>query len=297
MKLINRFLPEFLFSGRDDLSTSDKDVFVKKNRRQGYTAILFQGSLFLIIIGLAIYIFLLVNTVAFNKNKLPQIILWVWERPENLLFINDQNIGAAFLAGSVVFTDTEIILTPRKQPLSVNPETKLISVVRIDNLIKNKEILLTDYHFYQTADFIRKVCSQKNTIGCQIDFDAKKPEIDFYKKLIKKIRKEIPAPAILSITALVSWCDGTNWLRNLPIDEAVPMFYQMGPDDYLIRRNLVGKSFMRAKMCQKSIGISTDEPLPDEKYIKNRRIYIFNSERWNNDNFSDIMGKVESFLN
>jgi len=40
------------------------------------------------------------------------------------------------------------------------------------------------------------------------------------------------------------------------------MFFRLGADEYIIRNNLTGESFMKAATCQKSIGISLDEPRP-----------------------------------
>ena len=66
------------------------------------------------------------------------------------------------------------------------------------------------------------------------------------------------------------------------------MFYRLGPDEYVISNGLVGKDFMQAKMCQKSIGISIDESLP-KNYLKNKDIYIFNPKPWEKQNFLNIL--------
>jgi len=47
----------------------------------------------------------------------------------------------------------------------------------------------------------------------------------------------------LSITALASWCAGDPWITGLPIDEAVPMLFRLGPDTrnidaFLSHRNI-----------------------------------------------------------
>lgn len=253
----------------------------------------------LLIIGLVVIFVTIAGGFIFKylkSNSIPKIIIWAWERPENLLFINDKNIGVAFLAGSIIFKDSKITIKPRLQPLLINREIPMIPVIRIDNLDKNNQLQLSDDQFSEVLEFIIKTCSQNKIAGCQLDFDAKISERDFYKKLIIKVRNGIPKSIPLSITALASWCDINSWLDDLPIDEAIPMFFRLGTDEYLIRNNLVGESFMKAKICQNSIGISIDEPLPPSKYLKNRKIYIFNPHPWTHEDFSNILKEVERKL-
>jgi len=81
----------------------------------------------------------------------------------------------------------------------------------------------------------------------------------------------------LSITALASWCAGDRWMRGLPIDEAVPMLFRMGPlnEPYaaLARSTSAG-----APECRGALGTSLDEPL----HIRagTRRVYVFNASPW-----------------
>lgn len=239
----------------------------------------------LIILSFSIFLFYL------NSNKYsPKIFLWAWERPENLLFIDNKNIGVAFYAGTITFSDSKISFKPRLQPLAVGSEISKIAVIRIENRGKGSQ--LNNDQLSKAVDLIVKTCSQNKIAGCQIDFDAKSSEINFYKKLIFKTRDNLSKSMPLSITALVSWCHLGSWLEDLPIDEAVPMFFRLGIDEYVIRNDLVGESFLKAKICQKSIGVSVDEPLPQSEYLKNRKIYIFNPDSWTIEGFSSIIKEI-----
>jgi len=60
-----------------------------------------------------------------------------------------------------------------------------------------------------------------NVLMVQVDFDATTTQRQFYRTLLIELRKRMPPATKLSITALASWCQGDNWLANLPIDEAV----------------------------------------------------------------------------
>jgi len=63
------------------------------------------------------------------------------------------------------------------------------------------------------------------------------------------------------------------------------MYFRLGADENNIRRGLTGISFLQARGCGKAIGVSLDEPLPGKKYIKNRKVYIFNPRSWTADDF------------
>jgi len=245
----------------------------------------------LIVSSIILFIFLSLNYLKTNYS--PRIFLWAWERPENLLFINNKNIGVAFYAGTITFSDSVTIFKPRLQPLAINPKILVIPVIRIVN--EEKDGQLNNNQISKAVELIVKTCSQGKISGCQIDFDVKSSEIDFYKNLILKTRNNLSKSTPLSITTLVSWCHSGGWLNDLSIDEAVPMFFRLGTDEYLIRQDLVGESFMKAKSCQKAVGISTDEPLPQAKYLKNRRIYIFNSHSWTFEDFSNIIKEIKKY--
>ena len=53
-----------------------------------------------------------------RMNDLPRVILWAWERPEDLRFINPQEIGVAFLAETIILRGDRAIIRPRLQPLA-----------------------------------------------------------------------------------------------------------------------------------------------------------------------------------
>jgi len=244
----------------------------------------------LLILGLVI-IFVVSILYYLRLSSSTQIIIWAWERPENLLFIDDKNIKVAFYAGTITFSDSATFFKPRLQPLAINPDTPVIPVIRIIN--NERDSPLNEDQLLEAVDLIVEGCLQDETVGCQIDFDVKSSEIDFYKKLISETRKNLSKSTPLSITTLVSWCHLGSWLEDLPADEVVPMFYRLGPDKNLIRQDLVGESFMGAKVCQHAIGVSIDEPLPQTEYLENRRIYIFNPEPWTSNDFLNIMKKIE----
>lgn len=206
---------------------------------------------------------------------LPPVIIWAWERPEKLDFIDTDRVGVAFLAKTLRLQGDRVLSRPRLQPLELAPGTKLIAVVRIES----DHPTLSSTQLQRTAGEIVNVSALPNISVVQIDFDATVSERDFYRTLLRELKPRLPA---LSITALASWCAGDQWLSDLPIDEAVPMLFRMGVDK---GRFQSGRPF-DAAICQSSAGVSTDEPVTAPPVD---RLYIFNPHSWSRDSLNSAL--------
>lgn len=212
---------------------------------------------------------------AVQSDVLPRKILWAWERPENLEFINGQEYAVAFLSQTLVLNGEEVSFRPRRQPLKVNAETKLIAVTRIEaeKTAKTRHALSANQQKAIVARIV-KTLNLKNVAAIQIDFDAAVSEREFYRNLLIELRAQLPAHVPLSITALASFCVGDRWLSDLPVAEAVPMIFRMGADDQKIKNFLANGNDFAEPLCRKSYGVATDEPLA-AKLDPQRRLYIF----------------------
>src|SRR5260221_14109924 len=62
----------------------------------------------------------------------PRIVLWAWESPQRLDFLNPKEAGVAFLARSLMLRDGAIEVRTRLQPLRTPPGTALTAGVPID---------------------------------------------------------------------------------------------------------------------------------------------------------------------
>ena len=226
---------------------------------------------------------------AANKLKaLPPVIIWAWERPENLEFLDSNKYGVAFLAQTLVLQNSEVVPRPRFQPLKVNPETKLLAVTRIESSkITGKSAALSDAQKDEIVRLIVKTSLLKNISAIQIDFDASVSERDFYRRLLADVRQKLPAEMPLSITALASFCLGDRWFQGLPVDEAVPMIFRMGADNQTIKGFLAGGNDFAEPLCRQSYGIAIDEPVTI-KFKPARRVYLFNNRAWTTDDIKKI---------
>ena len=228
-----------------------------------------------------------------DERGLPQIILWAWERPEDLEFVDPQRFAVAFLAQTLALSGEEVILNPRRQPLKVNPETKLIAVTRIESRkTTGKRAALSPAQRERLVTLISKTQELRNVSAIQIDFDAVSSEREFYRALLADLRKQLPDNVPLSMTALASFCLGDRWLSDLPVDEAVPMIFRMGADDRPIRNFLGGGNDFNEPLCRKSYGIALDEPL-QMKFQESRRLYVFNVRSWTEKDLQSLPGGIQ----
>src|SRR5437870_3367055 len=191
-------------------------------------------------------------------NQTPRVILWAWERPTDLHFINPQETGVAFLARTIRLRSNEVVVRPRLQPLNLPEGSSLIAVARVESDSVQKPEL-SEQQRQKLADAIAAMALLPNVSQIQIDFDATKTERKFYRDVILDVRRRVPEKD-LSITALASWCTFDNWISDLPIDEAIPMLFRMGTDGKEILNRLEAGDDFAASPCRQSYGISTDEP-------------------------------------
>lgn len=202
-------------------------------------------------------------------DRLPRLMLWAWERPVDLRGIRG-DVGVAFLAQTLIVSGDRLAVEPRRQPLRVSAETPLMAVTRIEAPAATATGL--DARLDEISAAIANTAALPRVSAIQIDFDAALSQRDAYRELIPRVRQRLAAGVPLSITALASWCAGDAWLDGLPIDEAVPMLFQMG------REGAVETFEPRHPSCGSAVGTSLAEPirLPPGR----RRVYVFNPRSW-----------------
>lgn len=221
------------------------------------------------------------NQVRAN-NEMPKKIVWAWERPEDLRFLDAQSFGVAFLAQTLTLQADDVSFRPRRQPLALAPGTYVIAVTRIETVKENtKRPTFSDEQRRKVIDLVKKTLQLPDVKAIQIDFDVTVSERKFYRALVNDLKNELPENMPLTITSLASWCVGDSWFNDFPIDEAVPMAFEMGADSERIRDFLAKGNDWNEPLCRGSYGISVDDPLAGVQFKPNRRVYYFKSSSWN----------------
>jgi len=220
-------------------------------------------------------------------SNLPPVMLWAWERPEDLSFVDCRETGVAFLAKTLTIDRGGIIVRPRLQPLAVPDACPMVAVVRIE---ARKGVRLRGYAG-EVADEIAAVADRGKLAAVQVDFDAVVSQREFYRRVLKLVRERLPDSVRLSITALASWCIYDDWIRGLPVDEAVPMLFQMGTGEDAVRGYLARGGDFRVAACRFSYGLATDERPP--RLPAARRTYFFSARPWMPAAVARVLGGEE----
>jgi hypothetical protein len=203
----------------------------------------------------------------------PRRVLWAWERPLDLRDL-PSGIGVAVLSQTITVSGEGHVTSRRRQPLQVDPGTYMIAVTRIEapGSVPARheaiEAIAADIARTRELPDIREI---------QVDFDARASQRAMYRELLHDVRAALPPGLPLSMTALASWCLDDNWLDDLPVDEAVPMLFRMGPSQALHRREFATR--LAAPACRGALGVSLDERT-GVPVRRGTRVYVFNPNPW-----------------
>lgn len=210
----------------------------------------------------------------------PQRMIWAWERPEDIRSFDPGTYGVAFLAQTVTLSGGEVSVRSRRQPLEVHETAYVMAVTRIEtSKDPGNRPAFSDVQAERISYLVNRTIKLGKVKAVQIDFDAVVSERPFYRSLLKRLRTRLPENVPLSITSLASWCVGDRWLGSLPVDEVVPMAFEMGADDKAIRKFLNDGNDWKEPMCRNSYGLLAGDPLL-EAIDDSRRIYFFNTRPW-----------------
>jgi hypothetical protein len=233
-------------------------------------------------------------------SRLPNIVLWAWQRPEDLSSIDPTKFGVAYLACHVRLTGDTVEYHWRDQKLSVPPKACLVPVLRIDTDAKCLPSF-NEAQLEQVSRVVKNIAALPQTVQVQIDFDALVSERKFYRQLLNRLSSMTPLQIPISITALASWCLFDDWIKDLPVSEMVPMMFSLGQE----RNNILfyfrsGEDF-RVPTCCQSLGLSLEDkeinqlmiPLMQRRNIR-VRVYVFTKTAWTKekiDAISALLGK------
>lgn len=216
-----------------------------------------------------------------RMDSLPRLTLWAWERREDLRSLDTRKFAIAYLDQTLTII-RGVQGQPRRDPVVFPQSSIRMPVIRVE---ATRSSVLDDENRAEVVRAILTSSREPGIAAIQIDFDATRSQRPFYRNLIFDLRRQMPANLPLSITALASWCSWDGWLRDLPIDEAVPMLFRMEPDRKRAPPR-IDDFIIREPLCQGSVGVSTTEPWPSD--LAGKRIYVFSDRGWRDDVPADL---------
>jgi hypothetical protein len=230
--------------------------------------------LLLLIAAAAVSVLSFSHSTASPRAARPRIVLWAWERPEDLRFLAGRDPEVAFLDRTVTLRSGQLSVQRRHQPLRLAPETRVTAVVRIEVSGVSPSVDRAG----EVAHAIADSAALPRVEMVQIDFDARRSDRLFYAALLRDTRVLLPRSTRLSMTALASWCADDPWIDVTGVDEIVPMLFQMGPDARHVVTRLREEGRWRVDACNGAAGLSTDERWAGLPPAEN--VYIFNPRPW-----------------
>ena len=183
----------------------------------------------------------------------PSLVLWAWERPEDLRAA-PADVGVAYLRSTVDVRPGGVRVAPRRHPLRVRDGAFTLAVVRVE--ARPRGLALGAAARARIVGALVEAARSPGARGVQVDFDAGASQRGFYREVLVDARRALGAGAWLSMTALASWCEGDAWLdaAALPVDEVVPMVFAMGGGGEAVRGALRSRGAFRSRACRGSGG-------------------------------------------
>jgi hypothetical protein len=218
------------------------------------------------------------------------LILWAWERPEDLRFAG-ASAEIAVQTGFVELAGDGLQARGRRFPLkSAAPPSTALVHVQIDHqsplswtpLLRARASAAILH--YATAIPARRV---------QLDFEVRASERTVLLDMVEDLRRGLPSGTLLSMTALASWCDTEGWLERAPVDEIVPMLFRMTAGGEALRKRLAAGGDFRNPRCRAALGIASDSPIA--RAPPGRRVYLFSPRSWTEADFDRARHRVEGW--
>jgi hypothetical protein len=229
------------------------------------------------------------SALATAPLDLPPLMLWAWDRDDDLRFLDTRDTGVAYLAATLTLRGEEVALTPRHNPLALPADVSRVAVVHVESNRAAPPRLSAE----QAERFVAALAAVAEAVPhrvLQVDYEAAPSQRAFFIDAIAALRRRL-ADAPISVTALASWCLNESWTGQIAADEIVPMFFRMGYDGRRGRARLAEGGDFRASACRASIGIATDELPP--ALPAGRRVYVFNPQRWNAETYRRVRTRID----
>jgi hypothetical protein len=219
-----------------------------------------------------------------------RLILWAWERPEDLRFA-DPATEVAVQTGFVEIAGTGLQARGRRFALKVGRPPGIALVhVQIDHA---QPLDWTPSLRARVSAAILHFAAAIPARRVQIDFEARASEHRVLLDVLHDVRQALPRATLLSMTALASWCDTERWLDQAPVDEIVPMLFRMQQGGEALRLRLAAGGDFRNPRCRSALAIATDSPIV--RAPPGRRVYLFNPRSWTAADFGAARREVEGW--
>jgi hypothetical protein len=222
------------------------------------------------------------------RLDLPPLMLWAWDRDDDLRFVDIRDAGVALLAATLTLRGEDVVLAARRNPLTLPPGISRVAVAHVET-DRAEPPTLSGAQLRRFVETLAMIGEEVPHRVLQIDYEAVASQRAFFIDAMAALRRRLPGAAI-SVTALASWCFNESWIPQLAADEVVPMLFRMGYDGRRLRQHLAGGGDFRQPECRSGLGIATDE-LP-AVLPPGRRVYAFSPRRWTPETYEMVRARI-----
>lgn len=217
----------------------------------------------------------------------PQLVVWAWERPEDLRFL-PSTVTIAIQTGFIEISGNGLSARGRRFALLSHAAPR-IAVVHIQ-IDERDPPQWTPELRQRLAAAVLHYALALSTPEVQIDFEVRRSQRGILIDLLHDVRAGLPKQVSLSMTALASWCQ-EGWLDGVTADEIVPMLFRMGRSDPSFRARIESGGDFLDPRCRQAFALSTDEPIA--RAPTGRRVYLFDPRSWTRSDFEAARDEVE----
>src|SRR6266849_7793022 len=119
---------------------------------------------------------------------MPPLVLWAWDRDDDLSFIDIRDTAVAYLAATVILRGETVLLTPRHHPLAPPQGTRLIAVAHVE-VDHYEPPVVSDAQALAFAETLAALRATRPGEFLQIDFEATSSQRAFFLKAVAALRQ------------------------------------------------------------------------------------------------------------
>lgn len=224
-----------------------------------------------------------------HEARAARLIVWAWERPEDLRVL-PPGVEVAAQTGFISLSGARVVARGRRFPLLARPEQVTTHLVHVQ-IDPRAPLAWTPAMRERTVAAILAYGLATPAKRVQVDFEVRASQRSVLLDVLHDVRAGLPQETQLSMTALADWCDTESWVATAPVDEIAPMLFRMGRAGAPLRARLSAGGDFALERCHGALAISTDTPIP--RAPGGRRVYLFNPRTWTAAAFETIEREVE----
>src|SRR5580700_113961 len=102
---------------------------------------------------------------------LPPLVLWAWDRDDDLRFIDPSDTDVAFLAATLTLRGDGVALTPRHNPLALPQGVSRVAVAHVET-DRDDPPVLNDAQLHRFVEALATIGEEVPHRVLQIDYEA-----------------------------------------------------------------------------------------------------------------------------